>query len=52
MEVHGINSYGKAPIISNGTEIFLKFPIDKSTSTNAVLRKEKICNSSPPKGQF
>jgi hypothetical protein len=39
MEVHGINSYGKAPFISNGTEIFLKFPLDKSISTNSVLRK-------------
>ena len=32
MEVHGINSYGEAPFISNGTDIYRKYPLKKQTS--------------------
>lgn len=39
MEVHGINSYGEAPFISTGTDIYLKCPLKKQTSLNSVLRK-------------
>ena len=33
MEVHGINSYGEDPFISNGTDVYVKYSADKSIPT-------------------
>jgi len=45
MEVHGINSYGEDPFISNGKRFCLKYPPKKSVSIDIFAWEENIPNS-------